>query len=173
MTASGKFLIITHFLSCGKKSDTLICTKNSDFSTYICTYSLTHSLKNKHLYFFIWTGVICIQKQKISGKSIFCKSKVQIFHDISNLKKQLCLTKHRNLVKVSGFLFFSGLRVIIKQNLWEIKRHWPFLYNFLHSFHCTLLYDFDFFPEIRTFQYLFFFVIWFFFGNPLTFLVEL
>ena len=135
MTASGKFLIITHFLSCGKKSDTLICTKNSDISTYVLTQKTN---------IYIFCSDSDIKGPKISGKSIFCKSEVHLFHDKS---KETTLTK--NIVPWWRFQFLF---------IFSRNEDFSILFN---SFHFFFYY----------FQY--FFVIWFHFGNPLTFLVEL
>ena len=129
MTASGKFLIITHFLSCGKKSDTLICTKNSDISTYVLT-------QKTNIYIFCSDSDI---KGPRVGRVFFASPKFIYF--MIKVKKQLW---QKTSYPGEGFSFYFFSR----------NEDFSIFFNFF--FH---------------FQY--FFVIWFHFGNPLTFLVEL
>ena len=116
MTASGKFLIITHFLSCGKKSDTLICTKNSDISTYVLTQKTN---------IYIFCSDSDIKGPKISGKSIFCKSEVHLFHDKS---KETTLTK--NIVPLWRFqflfIFDREVRSGLSMSFFLLLLHRPF-----------------------------------------------
>ena len=94
---------------------------------------------------------IDIKGQKISGKIVFCKPKVQKFHEIR--KETTLNNKYRKLLKVSWFLFFAGLHFLSRKFMKGKMLQWPLFCVIVFTVSTVCNTTLIFFSEMWHFQF--------------------